>query len=96
MTDLFESAPKQLGFDMGDAQPAASLVPNPEEIRVELTGILETARSAIDEMPWDARTFRYHKVVFPQMARWLPEDQRDQLCFAFAREVERLELLIAA
>jgi hypothetical protein len=96
MNDPLDSAPKQLGFDIGGTQPAPSLVPDPEEIRAELTEILEAARSATDEMPWDARTFRYHKVVLPQMARWLPEDQRDQLCLAFAREVERLELLMGA
>jgi hypothetical protein len=35
-------------------------------------------------------------VVFPQMARWLPDEERDQLCFEFAQEVERIALLMAA
>lgn len=39
---------------------------------------------------------RYNKVVFPRMARWLPDDERDQLCFEFFRELERIELLMAA
>jgi hypothetical protein len=30
------------------------------------------------------------------MANWLPEDERDQLRFEFAREVERIDLLLAA
>ena len=54
------------------------------------------ARRALDACPWDERTFRYHKVVFPQLATWLPEDERDQLRFEFAAEVERIELLMAA
>ena len=45
---------------------------------------------------WERRTYRYNKVVFPQMTRWLPDDERDQLCFEFAREIERIELLMAA
>lgn len=58
--------------------------------------VLETARGATEEVPWDEPTFLYHKVVFPQIARWLPDAERDQLCFEFAREIERLELLLAA
>jgi hypothetical protein len=86
----------QLGFDLGDAKPAQSFEPDRDEVRAELTEILEIAKAATDEAPWDARTFLYHKVVFPQMAQWLPDDERDQLCFEFAREVERIELLMAA
>ena len=65
-------------------------------MRAELTAILRTARAATDEAPWDERTFLYHKVVFPQMAQWLPDAERDQLCFEFAREVQRIEVLMAA
>ena len=51
---------------------------------------------ARDEAPWDRRTHRYHQVVFPQMASWLPEDEASQLCFEFAKELERIEALLAA
>ena len=34
--------------------------------------------------------------MFPQTTRWLPDDERDQLCFEFFRELERIELLMAA
>lgn len=93
--DLF-SGPAQLGFDLGNAPPAPSFEPDREEVRRELREILAEAKSAVDECPWDERTFKYHKVVFPQMANWLPEDERDQLRFEFAQEVERIELLLAA
>jgi hypothetical protein len=43
----------------------------------------------------DRRTHRYHQVVFPQMANWLP-DTAKQLCFEFAKELERIEQLLAA
>ena len=86
----------QLGFDLGDAAPAPPYEPDRDEVRRELHEILAEARSAQDACPWDSQTFKYHKVVFPQMANWLPEDERDQLRFEFAREVERIELLLAA
>jgi len=96
MSDLNHIGSEQLGFDLGDAKGPQSYVPDCDEVRAELIGILEIARAAMDEAPWDARTFLYHKVVFPQMAQWLPDDERDQLCFEFAKEVERIEYLMAA
>lgn len=94
--DLFGFGPKQLGFDLGDSRQSQSYEPDRDEVRRELLDVLAEARGAVDECPWDVRTFQYHKVVFPQMANWLPEDERDQLRFEFAREVERIELLLAA
>ena len=90
-----EAAAKQLGLDLGsDAAP--SYVPEVDDIRTELHDILATVRASNGFLPWDERTLRYHRTVFPQMARWLPDDERDQLCFEFQREVERIELLLAA
>ncbi|MEE4199575.1 hypothetical protein [Erythrobacter sp.] len=93
--DLFVG-PAQMGFDLGDSVPAPSCEPDRDEVRRELQEVLAEARSAKDQCPWDERTLKYHKVVFPQMANWLPEDERDQLRFEFAQEVERIELLLAA
>jgi hypothetical protein len=96
MSDPHTSGPAQLGFDLGEEAAPRSYLPDVDEVRAELLEILTVARSADGESPWDERTFRYHRTVFPQMARWLPDDERDQLCFEFAREVERLEHLLAA
>lgn len=96
MTSSASAGPNQLGFDLGDKAPPQSYAPDPEEIRHELTAILAAAKDVTAELPWDERTFRYNKVVFPQMARWLPDDEAAQLCFEFAREIERIEHLLAA
>jgi hypothetical protein len=42
-------------------------------------------------MPWEPRKARMWQTVFPQMANWLPDDERDQLRFEFAQEMERLQ-----
>jgi hypothetical protein len=81
--DFFPEAPREETVD-------------PEEVRAELLQILETARGARDAAPWDRRTHRFHAVVFPQMARWLPEEEAQQLCFEFAIELKRIEGLLAA
>ncbi|HWH22509.1 MAG TPA: hypothetical protein VNT25_04350 [Allosphingosinicella sp.] len=92
---LFSPSPAQLGFDLGDKAPR-TYEPDRDEIREDLTAILESARGVTAEAPWDELTFRYNKVVFPQMARWLPDDEASQLCFEFFKEIERIERLLAA
>lgn len=94
--NLVENGPSQLGFDLGEAARPAAYEPDREEVRQELHEILAQARAAVGDCPWDARTFDYHKVVFPQMANWLPPEERDQLRFDFLQEVERIERLLAA
>lgn len=96
MDEQFNSGPAQMGFDLGDSASAKSYEPDRDEVRHELNEILAQARGATTGSPWDERTFQYHKVVFPQMANWLPEPERDQLRFEFAQEVERIEMLLAA
>jgi hypothetical protein len=96
MDNLFDTGPNQPRLDLGDTSPANSYLPDPDEIREELEAILNIAKRAQDYCPWDERTFKYHKTVFPQMANWLPEDERDQMRFEFAQEIERIELLMAA
>jgi hypothetical protein len=91
--DLFGA--RQLGLGLEDTRPDPTKI-DPEEVRQELIAILEIARSAHGAAPWDRRTQRYHQVVFPQMARWLPDDEAAQLCFQFAQELERIEALLAA
>lgn len=86
----------QLGFDLGEKAPSRTYEPNREEIREDLAAILQSARGVTAEAPWDERTFRYNKVVFLQMARWLPDDEAAQLCFEFSAEIERIERLMAA
>ena len=91
--DLF--SPSQLGLGLEDTRPDPTKV-DPEEVRQELRALLELAKAAREEAPWDRRTHRYHQVVFPQMASWLPDDEAEQLCFEFAQELERIEALLAA
>lgn len=81
--------------DLFPEKPRVEVV-DPDDVRVELLELLAIAKAAQDEAPWDRRTQRYHEVVFPQMANWLPEDEAEQLCFEFAKELERIEQLLAA
>lgn len=91
--DFFGS--RQLGLGLEDTRPDPTII-DPAEVRAELIELLDIARAARDSAPWDRRTHRYHQVVFPQMANWLPDEEANQLRFEFAKELERIEALLAA
>ncbi len=93
-TDLFERHQAQ-GSLFGSRKdrlqaPRQSSVPDPETVRIRLKSLLEKARSA-EKMPWSERDAQMWQTVFPNMAKWLPEDEADQLRFEFAQEMERLK-----
>lgn len=74
-----------------EEQRQPDILPDPDRVRRRLHGILETARAAPD-VPWPEKKQRVWRIVFPNMAKWLPDDEADQLCFEFAQEMERLGL----
>lgn len=96
MIDNPDERETQLGFDLGDKPAGGAYEPNLDEIREDLHAILDEARRVTADAPWDDRTFRYNKIVFPQMSCWLPDEEAAQLCFEFSREIERIEQLMAA
>lgn len=71
--------------------PQPDIAPDPERVRRRLNAILDRARAA-PHRPWPEKKQRVWAIVFPNMAKWLPEDEAEQLCFAFAQEIERLKL----
>ena len=98
MSDLFgadgSGAQHSLFGDDPDRIPhpaQETYVPDPERIRQRLHAVLDRARAAPNE-PWPEKKQRVWQIVFPNMAKWLPDDEADQLCFEFAQEIERLKL----
>ena len=91
--DLFGYGPPQGSlFGSGENRlqpPRQRSVPDPETIRLRLKSLIEKARSA-ERMPWSERDARMWQTVFPNMAKWLPIEEADQLRFEFAQEMERL------
>lgn len=92
--DLFGHSPAQ-GSLFGSGEDRMEVVrdrtiPDPKEVRERLTALLQKVRSA-EKMPWSERDARMWQTVFPNMARWLPEDEAAQLRFEFTQEIERLK-----
>lgn len=69
--------------------PRQDTRPHPEEVRRRLNALLAKVRGA-ERMPWSDRDARMWQTVFPNMAKWLPEEEGAQLCFEFSREMDRL------
>ena len=94
VTDLFGDDQMNLFGDAPDRIPhhkQKTYTPDPDSIRQRLNEVLEKARAA-PETPWPVKKQRVWSIVFPNMAKWLPDDEANQLCFAFEREMERLNL----
>ncbi len=92
-TDLFGHAPEQASlFGTGDDRmqaPQRSHLPDPETVRIRLRALLEKARGS-EKMPWPERDARMWQTVFPNMAKWLPPEEAEQLSFEFEKEMQRL------
>ena len=93
-TDLFGQEPVQGSlFGGGEDRlpaPVVSSLPDPEQVRQRLQGLLEKVRGAT-VLPWPERDARMWQTVFPNMAKWLLPEEAEQLCFAFTQELRRLK-----
>src|SRR6266496_2408054 len=70
--------------------PTPEYRPDPDSVRAELYKILAEARAA-QKLPWEPKTVRLYRTIFPQMTNWLPEEEGAQLRFEFETEIKRLE-----
>jgi hypothetical protein len=74
----------------GEDTPTPEYRADPDAVRAELHKILAEARAA-QKLPWEPKTVRLYRTIFPQMTKWLPEDESAQLRFEFETEIRRLE-----
>lgn len=89
-SDLFGREPSQRELFGGGEAPSTIKPVTPETVREKMRLMLAQLRDA-ERMPWSERKVRITEVVFPQMANWLSPEERDQFCFEFAQEIERLK-----
>ena len=89
-TDQSDDHETEMQTDLFGAEPVPAYRPDPERVRSRLHKILAEARAA-QRLPWEPTRVSLYRTIFPQMTKWLPEDEGTQLRFAFAREIARLE-----
>ena len=73
----------------GRAVAPTPQVPNPNDIRRRMEGVLTELMSA-DRMPWPERKQLEWQTIWPQMMRWLPEAERPDLVRRFEEQFARL------
>lgn len=76
--------------DLFGAEPARAYRPHPDRVRPRLAGILGELRAA-PAAPVEASTLSLYRIIFPQMAAFLPEGEAAPLLAAFAAEMKRLD-----
>jgi hypothetical protein len=89
--DMFGHTPQQSEMfddERADYEPPKKLTA--DDIRQEMLALLAKARAS-ETMPWTPRELRTHTVLFPEMAKWLPDDEGEQLLMDFMTEIERLK-----
>jgi hypothetical protein len=93
--DLFGHSPAQGDLFAGIEPPKRTWARvNPDDVRRELLAMLAAARATQEGLPWPYETMRLNRVIFPQMANWLPQEEREELVRAFRAELVRLDLAI--
>ncbi len=91
--DLFGHFPAQGDLFAGDSQGVRQAPQvDPDVIRRRLQAMLAAVRASKKGSPWPPETTRLNQLIFPQMANWLPESERDRLRLEFAAELKRLNL----
>jgi len=76
--------------DLFGAEPVPVYRPDPDKVRARLHRLLAEARAA-QTMPWDRAVVSLYQTIFPEMSRWLPDDEAAQLCLEFEAELARLK-----
>ena len=69
-------------------QPASDL-PDPADVRARTSAKLHELQGA-DAMPWSERDLGVWRILWPQMSRWLPDEERELLIGQFDEQIARL------
>ncbi len=85
-TDLFGG---QGQYDLFGGDPAPAYRPDLDKVRARLHKILAEARAAETD-PWGSARTSLYRTIFPQLTLWLPDEEGEQLRFAFEEEISRL------
>ncbi len=62
--------------------------PDPDKVRARLRRILDEARAA-ETLPWEPAILSLYRTIFPDMTRWLPDDEAARWRAAFSAELAR-------
>lgn len=66
-----------------------SNVPDPADVRLRMRAKLRELGEA-ESMPWSSRDLALWRTLWPQMSRWLPDDERAEVIKAFNEQLARL------
>jgi len=71
------------------ASKVESSIPSVDEVRARFEVLLGALRAARENPPFTPRQLAYWEVVAPQMANWLPPEEREAVCLEFSEHLSR-------
>jgi hypothetical protein len=77
--------------DLFGVEPAPVYRPDPAKVRSRLHKILGEARAA-RTFPWEPTQLSLYRTIFPQMTRFLPDEEGARLRLEFEAELARLAI----
>lgn len=82
-------------LEMFAADPVPVWRPDPDKVRARLSRILAEAREA-ETVPWEPSRLSLYRTIFPDMTRWLPDDEGARWRADFEAELARLGVAVEA
>jgi hypothetical protein len=88
--DLFDTCRQAEMFEQSSRPVHRPTVPSVEFVRAKMLDLIDQLKQAVT-LPWNERNTTINEIIFPQMSKWLPEDEAAQLVAEFSRELARLK-----
>jgi hypothetical protein len=87
--DLFDTYRQNEMFEHSTRPSHRPTVPSAEFVRAKMLDLIDQLKQA-ESLPWNERNTTINEIIFPQMSKWLPEDEAAEFVGQFSRELARL------
>ena len=90
MLRMFENPQMSLFGEGRMTPPKPKTKPTPDEVREKLRRVLDTLREA-ESMPYSEMDAKMWIAIVPNMTKWLPDDEAEEIRAEFTRLMGRFE-----
>jgi hypothetical protein len=88
--DLFDTYRQDEMFEQSSRPAHRPTVPSAEFVRAKMLDLIDQLKQA-ETLPWNERNTTINEIIFPQMSKWLPQDEAADLVAEFSWQLARLK-----